>query len=1517
MSNKVVTQLSDFFGQFIKRYAPAIITLVLLAGAFFYYTHVIIEENERNIKERSFRGLNRIGWNIRQKINIYSERNSKNFIKELAPFANAWKDQETDTDILRITDQYGLHLLKVPPKTDSGNYFSVKPMHGWQIVFDGGDSIRAGASVKDFVQSFLRRDLFNSYFIARGNQVLFDELNLSNDSIASLWKGLMVKDSIHKDVTREFGLVELVEAGGKKYKLFMVPFTVKDTHHFVIGGYMPVDDFIAESKYIPGNAIMWLVFGIVLVILMFPLLKVFLMNRSEPLMPRNVLTSLMSLHLLGSIIIIILVNVYAYFNIIKRQADDELKNLANSIQGTFQQEVSDAIDEIDSSEVELVRLVNQKYDLLKNGRLPDLYLPTPGKRVYRIAETVDGKRASEEIDYVPLWLGKKYRYFENIAWADSSGNQLIRWTNNAYVPRKLNIRDRDYFQAVTQGSLLRTNGNKDYFLTAITSWVSQQKLAIITRRSRLNDTAIRKLSIPDAALNGQLNYTLSKLEVVSLSAPLRSIFSPILPYGFGFCVVNDQGNVLFHYDENRSLNENLLEECNEDVKLSSLLNTGASGYFNAHYTGSNNRFYAQPIDKMPYYLVTFYDIENSWNQDLDIVSASSILVMLNMGVILLLVLITRTLSFRMLSRSILFIWIEPKFHRRYAYLQATVAFVVASLLLLIFSFSSGIADELYLVGISLGFTHILVGYSFYVYNKSDTREKARDAKLHLKQAAAAAAAASGSSASPVSSAGSATLSTSMAAIPASQKLRLPKAVDRGRPVTIRKGLPWLMRKVFRPLPILIILYLISTVIFCIKLQGGVVTYICAQGLMLLSLWPISVLLCEQKLPHDKTDYKLYYYFSLYGFILATAIAPTLLFYFLSFKEEQKLAVKYQQMDFVNTFLHRKPFAFYQRDSVPKTSYHFPFHHSFLADQISWDKGTEPMKRAVTCFGKLYNAIKPSFSSYAKRIEYLNGNDSLAGSYTWDDGLGMDSLRFRMNVLQTRTYAEGDQRILATKKMPTVFNMLYSQWKQDRILHFLYTAILLAFLAGIYVLLVRLIPKIFFFHKPRTTPLQMMNEHFITLLPKVNHVFVVGIINSGKYKKIKDSFKGFESGGQFIPYIIHELDIAWLVSGDAANKNGGLFEDQWKAVIEDLDHYRGKREELQKRVVVIRHFDMKMNDVNVSEEKLKKVESLLAYKFVKVVISSSRHFEAMTIAEGAKDLSDRWANVMNNFCMFYHQWEPEQLDLSVMQEKPVVATGNAGNVATLAKDAGLALAPVPAKGGVANAGKADSVAAAAKPLPDYQALYPPALQRKLLHECAHSAFLYGLMEPIKLSLYMELTAPGASRQEEESSGRCTTADLYASFCLKLQTLAHHYYLSLWQSLTGDEQRTLYDIAGDGLMNQRNHDVADNLHALGILKINDSETGYRVMNESFRRFILTRIDKKEITKLHDGTDPNHSWNRFQLPVMLVVAAVSVFLFTTQKEAFNNLIAYLGAAAAAIAALLKVLDVFPSSKPPGGTT
>lgn len=1404
---KIIKPLSDFFGQFIRRYAPAIITLIVIAGAFYFYSNVIIKQNERTIRERSFRGLSRTGGNIREKILLYAERNSINFLKEIGTIPAAASKEEIVPVTLRIEEEYGLKQLKDPVKLSTRDFFSIDYVNDWEIIFNPDSAIKASAPVTGFVKSFFRRDLFNYYFLAHNNKVLFDELNLSHDTLTALYEGRYVKDSLSRQVTREFGAIEQVETGGKKYKLFMIPFTVKGNHHFVIGGYMPVEDYLEESRYIPGNAILWLVLGIVLVILMFPLLKVFLMNRSEPLLARNVLTSLISVHLMGSIVIIILVNLYAYFFLIKKPSDEQLKTMTRDIQQTFLSEVKDALDEMDLSERELLKLMNQKGPL-PAGQLPDLYVP-PGETGYRIA----GKSYREDIPYVPDSLGKKYPYFEHIVWTDSTGMQAIRWTNNAFVPNKVDIKDRDYFQSVIQGSLLRRD-HQEYFLTAVSSWVSQQKLAIIARPSQLKDLLDTGHIITDTALREKLKGTLGKVKMISLSTPLRSIFNPVFPYGFGFCLVDGRGNVLFHYDENRSLNENLVEECNDNVKLTSLLNTGASGYFNAHYTGSNHRFYAQPIDRMPYYLVTFYDIENNWNQDLDIMSASSILVLINMGIILLLVLITRILSFRRLSRSILFIWIEPKLHRGHAYAKAAASFVLASVLLFLFSFFSARPDELYLLGTSLGFTHILIVYSYYIYTRADMEKE------------------------------------KTAGTPTARMRRMGK-----NNLTIL---------------ILILLYLLAGGLFLSNLTDGVNLFFWSQVLLVVGLWLISRYLPAKGV--GKSGYVQYYYYSLFGFILATAIVPTLLFFSLSFREEQKLAIKYQQLDFVNTLLYKKPYRFYEHDTTWNLSYRFPFHYNYLADIISRDKYTDTFKRAVTGFSKLYSVIKPSFSDYAKRIEYLNNEDSMAGSFAWEDTVGTDSLRFRIDVLKTKTYAEGDYRILAIKKIHTVSHLLGVRFADDPEIHILLIIIMGLILTGLYLLLVQLIPKVFFFNKAGITAREMINKTFIKSLNPVNHVYVLGIINSGKYNMIRASLEAEQ-------YTIHNMDIALLFAGDTANKSGSLFEKQWGAIVAHLDSLSKDELALRKTAVVIRHFDMKMDDLEATEEKLKRLEILLSYKYVKVVISSSKHFEAMLIKEPdtaansgkpKKDFTDRWLNVMNNFCMFYHQWQFSESKSGVTEP----ATEKNYDVYFLGK----------------------------------------RLNDKLYKECAHSEFLYGLLAPLRQSLVREWLAKATVLRDGEPVAKPDTETLFTSFCIKLQAMAYHYYLSLWQSLTAEEQRTIYDIASDGLLNQRNQDVADNLYALGMLRINSSGTGYWMMNESFRGFVLTRIDKKEISKLHDGTDPSHSWNRFQLPVILVVVAVCLFLFTTQRDAFNNLITYLGAAAGGIAALLRILDVFSAPKAPG---
>jgi hypothetical protein len=1409
---KMIKPLSDFFGQFFKRYAPAFITLIVIAGAFYFYSNVIIKQNERTIRERSFRGLNRMGSNIREKVQLYAEKNSINFLKEVRAIPDSLRKRTSDLAVTRIEEEYGLKQFKALRVANKQDYFSLEHGSDWEIIFNTGDTVRAGAHVTDFIRSFLRRDLFNYYFLAHNDTVLFDEINLSHDTLTSIARGRLVKDTLTKQTTKEFGAIEQVETGGKKYKLFMIPFTVKGNHHFVIGGYMPVEDYLDESRYIPGNAILWLVLGIVLVILMFPLLKVFLMTRAEPLLARNVLTSLISIHLMGSIVIIILVNLYAYYFLIRKPADEQLRTLTAGIQQTFLTEVKDALAEMDLDERELLKLLNEKGPL-PGDRYPDLY-SSVGETGYRIDHT--GTMANKaDMVYQPDSLGSRYRYFEHIVWTDSSGMQAIRWTNNPFVPRKVDLRNRDYFQAVTQGALLRRD-NQEYFLTAVSSWVSQQKLAIIARRSRLKELLVTDTLIKNAALREKLLSTLGRMEMISMSTPLRSIFNPVLPYGFGFCLVDGRGNVLFHYDENRSLNENLVEETNDNVKLSSLLTTGAAGYFNAHYTGSNHRFYAQPIDRMPYNLVTFYDIENNWNQDLDIMSASSILVLINMGIILLLVLITRVLSFRRLSRSILFIWVEPKLHRGNAYLKAAASFVLASVLLFLFSFYSNKPDELYLLGISLGFTHILIVYSYYVYTRADM-EKDK-------------------------------IAGTMAA-------------------RVRR-----MEKNNLTVFILIVVYMLAGGLFLKHLTAGEGQFVWSQILLVIGLWAISRYLPPKGKTIGKGAYRQYYYYSLFGFILATAIVPTLLFFSLSFREEQKLAVKYQQLDFVNTLLYKKPYRFYKRDTSWNVSYHSPFHYTYLADTIVRDTMPDTLRRAITGFGKLYNVIKPSFSAYAKRIEYLNGQDSMMGNFTWEDTANANSLRFRIDILKTKTYAEGDYRILAVKKMYPVSHLVAVRFARDPEIHILLLLIMGLILAGIYLLLVQLIPKVFFFNKTDTASREMISKTFIRSLNPVNHVYVLGIINSGKYNLIRASLEAER-------YTILPLDIALLFAGDAGSKEGSMFEKQWTAIVTYLNGLEKDELALRKTAVVIRHFDMKMDDLDATEEKLKRLEILLSYKYVKVVISSSKHFEAMLIKEPEtaanagkpkKDFTDRWLNVMNNFCMFYHKWQYDEE-------------------------------------------RSGAVDAAADKNYDVYFL-GRRLNDKLYKECAHSEYLYGLLLPLRQSLVREWLTTATVQRDGQKAIKPDTETLFMSFCVKLQALAHHYYLSLWQSLTAEEQRTIYDIASDGLLNQRNQDVADNLYALGMLRINASGTGYWMMNESFRGFVLTRIDKKEINKLHDGTDPGHSWNRFQLPVILVVVAVALFLFTTQRDAFNNLVTYLAAAAGGIAALLRILDIFSAPKVPG---
>jgi hypothetical protein len=205
--------------------------------------------------------------------------------------------------------------------------------------------------------------------------------------------------------------------------------------------------------------------------------------------------------------------------------------------------------------------------------------------------------------------------------------------------------------------------------------------------------------------------------------------------------------------------------------------------------------------------------------------------------------------------------------------------------------------------------------------------------------------------------------------------------------------------------------------------------------------------------------------------------------------------------------------------------------------------------------------------------------------------------------------------------------------------------------------------------------------------------------------------------------------------------------------------------------------------------------------------------------------------------------------------------------------------------------------------------------KIDAECKHSDFLWGLRESlfsfVETNYEQYLLLNAQMNQSIKNYLHRRFELFYEQVCLKVQSFSNSYYLSLWKSLSHDEQRTLYDIATDDIINPSNRDIALTLCDLGLVKSIENIAGFEIMNTSFRNYIFTQLDQSEIQIIQKEAQENGSWNNLGVPLLLVVIGLCTFLFITQRDAFSNLITYLGAATGSIAALLRILGMIPNAK------
>ncbi|HEV3077253.1 MAG TPA: hypothetical protein VHB47_22715 [Thermoanaerobaculia bacterium] len=133
-------------------------------------------------------------------------------------------------------------------------------------------------------------------------------------------------------------------------------------------------------------------------------------------------------------------------------------------------------------------------------------------------------------------------------------------------------------------------------------------------------------------------------------------------------------------------------------------------------------------------------------------------------------------------------------------------------------------------------------------------------------------------------------------------------------------------------------------------------------------------------------------------------------------------------------------------------------------------------------------------------------------------------------------------------------------------------------------------------------------------------------------------------------------------------------------------------------------------------------------------------------------------------------------------------------------------------------------------------------------------------------------------------------------------AELYYRSLWASCGDDEKLVLGHLAEDGLANEHDRKWVRRLMARGLIR---REPVCRLMNETFRRFVLSQGCRREVLELEQHTGPS-PWEHFRRPFFATVAAGIVFFLATQKEVLNGTLAIATAVTAALPAMGKVLGL-----------
>jgi hypothetical protein len=387
----------------------------------------------------------------------------------------------------------------------------------------------------------------------------------------------------------------LVNYAGAEYRLFAQPvrFTLPSggsappsVFEWSLCGLVKAERFRSDTLAVNYTVLLLFVLTGLLLLLSWPFLDVCFLGQRGSLRPATVALLACSTLAMNGLLTLLVLDLCAYHRT-KEELDAGMRGFARSLRQNLR--------------AELKAIASQAETL--------------NERFGQIGSATNRTHLLDEPRLV-TWSGSApdpYPFFEMAIWNDRRGNQLVKWTVKGETTRRLNVAQRSFFRAIVEDrpwTLQESTGLVRFCMEPLYSLNTGENLVMFSTIPR-QDTNV----------------------VMTLDVRLLSLAKPVLPAGYGFCVVDGAGHVLFHSDERRNLRENFFEECNADPTLRAAVLGRLTGQFDSYYARRLHSLYATPIADLPWSLIVFRDEQVLGTANVEIVTLA-VLLFLNYGLLL-------------------------------------------------------------------------------------------------------------------------------------------------------------------------------------------------------------------------------------------------------------------------------------------------------------------------------------------------------------------------------------------------------------------------------------------------------------------------------------------------------------------------------------------------------------------------------------------------------------------------------------------------------------------------------------------------------------------------------------------------------------------------------------------------------------------------------------------------------------------------------------------------------------------